>query len=417
MTRSGAFAQAERGFWILFLFAAAGGFSRYQALERAAWLCADLAAILAFLSRPERYTIAVLRNWALFSWPALAILSWSWSLSPTLSAYHGVQLLLTMVVGIVLLQRFGLMDTAKMLFWAILVAELLSLALALGSPSVGMSLTGDWQGIFTHKNSLGSTSVLMFSTAAVLFWSGYRRATTLAATLLAVFLVYRSHSATSMLLLIISAGALLVLVPRNPNLVPPGLLASLGLAALSVLLLAWVLSSTDPLSLVLDKLGKDPTLTGRTTLWTFGLEIFRQHPILGVGYKAYWDSPATSSEYLKYFVAQDLWFFHNNFLEVAVALGIVGLSAFLAGIAAAAVVIYRRATLVGGAESAWSILIFLYLLSLAGVEYPLFVNHNLRQVLLVLIGSSAVGVRRMARSARRTDSPARRSAVGLTGVR
>jgi exopolysaccharide production protein ExoQ len=87
-----------------------------------------------------------------------------------------------------------------------------------------------------------------------------------------------------------------------------------------------VVESTLPL--FLDATGKDVTLTGRTLLWRWADRIIADNPILGFGYEAFW-IPGNS-------YAESIWLeqgmawrsglhFHNQWYEVAVELGLIGL--------------------------------------------------------------------------------------------
>ncbi len=51
------------------------------------------------------------------------------------------------------------------------------------------------------------------------------------------------------------------------------------------------------IDLVLGRLGKDSTLSGRTVLWDFAVDAYERKPWLGYGYKGYW-SGADSTVYL-----------------------------------------------------------------------------------------------------------------------
>jgi exopolysaccharide production protein ExoQ len=80
-------------------------------------------------------------------------------------------------------------------------------------------------------------------------------------------------------------------------------------------------------SLGLKAVGKDVTLTGRTFLWSEGIQTGMQNPVVGVGYAAFW-VPGTLE-------AEKLWFhfdipgrtgfhFHNLFINLFVELGVIG---------------------------------------------------------------------------------------------
>jgi O-antigen ligase len=83
-------------------------------------------------------------------------------------------------------------------------------------------------------------------------------------------------------------------------------------------------------------------------------------------------------------MGQELWFFHNLFVEVAVAFGVVGPILLAAGLFAA----FRRAITTFAAErspvSLWPLLFLLFLVPYVLAENPLFQNHSLLQLLFVV---------------------------------
>jgi O-antigen ligase len=69
----------------------------------------------------------------------------------------------------------------------------------------------------------------------------------------------------------------------------------------------------------------DPTFTGRTDVWEFALEAFREKPILGHGYAAFWDNildrqTARGAEWTVTAAHS-----HNSYLDLAVTIGLPGL--------------------------------------------------------------------------------------------
>jgi exopolysaccharide production protein ExoQ len=81
------------------------------------------------------------------------------------------------------------------------------------------------------------------------------------------------------------------------------------------------------LSNILIALGKDPTLTGRTTLWTAALQQIEQNPLLGLGYQAFWRQGFAPAEHLWWIMGihgRAGFHFHNLYFNTAVDLGFVG---------------------------------------------------------------------------------------------
>jgi len=69
-------------------------------------------------------------------------------------------------------------------------------------------------------------------------------------------------------------------------------------------------------------MGEDPTSQRRLTYWHDGLEIMRQHPVLGVGYKNW-------IPYYRTFYDPEGQVPHNIFIEAGAELGYTGLGAFV----------------------------------------------------------------------------------------
>jgi O-antigen ligase len=386
--------MVENALWVLFLFAAVGGFNVVLSdqIERAAWLAADAAAFAAALGSSAFYTTKARQLWPLFSWPFLAFISALWSLTPGLTAYHSVQLFMTMLVGAVMQNRLGTQRFITLLFISLAIGVLASLAVVSVGSGYAISPGGEWRGIFSHKNVMGFVSVLLIYTGLALakkYWL------VLPVVALAAVTLIGSRSATSLLVCGAVVGVLpvgLILPLRFHAFAAAGsfILASAVLVAGFVLI-----DDTRVVASLLSALGRDDSLTGRADLWSFGWEAFISHPALGFGYKAYWASDETSAGYLRYFVQQELWFFHNNWLEVAVGTGLVGLALFGAGIVQAIILVINANRRASGISAAWSLMFLVHVLVLTMVENPLFYNHSLAQILLVVVCAGAIGRQRL----------------------
>ena len=76
-------------------------------------------------------------------------------------------------------------------------------------------------------------------------------------------------------------------------------------------------------------LGRDPTLTGRTAIWTQVTGFLWQRPWFGYGYDAFWrgmQGPSFQVAAAVHFVVAHA---HNGFLEIALELGAVGFALFV----------------------------------------------------------------------------------------
>jgi O-antigen ligase len=91
-------------------------------------------------------------------------------------------------------------------------------------------------------------------------------------------------------------------------------------------------------------------------------------------------------------VRQDLWYFHNNLLEVAVATGLVGVVVFIAGFLQVIILVVKANQRTPGIPATWSLMFLVHVLILCAVENPLFYNHSLSQILFVAIAAAATKV-------------------------
>jgi exopolysaccharide production protein ExoQ len=75
---------------------------------------------------------------------------------------------------------------------------------------------------------------------------------------------------------------------------------------------------------MLEGIGKNPTLTGRTDIWVLVLKSIAKRPLLGYGYYAFWQGLKGESANI---IVATHWMFgyaHNGVLEIWLQLGLVG---------------------------------------------------------------------------------------------
>lgn len=361
-------------FWVAFLV----GITRINILpdfNTLAWAGADGLAVFAIIRDPEAFLATLNRNKLIVSWPVLSALSYFWSLTPTSSLYHAIQFLMVLFVAFVFFQNLGVLRLVRILFIYNLILQLGSAAMLTG----GIPVPGMFTGLFGHKNLLGMFSTLQIMCGGMLFLAGWQRWLCAASMVLALVLLGLSASGTSILLtaVVIPLFFMARIVQRGMH--PAFTLAGLAIALVGALGLLMVASGqTDPVESVFQLLGKDDTLTGRSILWEFGMQSIADHPVLGVGFQAYWASPGSSAAYLVFVIDQELEMFHNVYVEVTVALGFVGLALFVSGMAQqiwrSLVYLIRQGT----AISCWPFLFMVWIAMLCTTENPIFGNSHLQ---------------------------------------
>jgi exopolysaccharide production protein ExoQ len=388
--------RAADALWIIFIVGASSAARplRIENVERYFWLPADLAVLVLLLPCLRLFAGYALQHKVFLAWPALACLSMLWSLSPWLSLYHGLQLLMTIMVAFLFCMHADRLKALQLVFLALLCCQALSLFAVVAMPSWAIGHGGEWKGVFPHKNVLGSMMALQIVTGTCLFLHGWQRTLTGAAVACAVALLLLSRSGTSLL----TIAFVLSLLPLALCLRQGRAALSVGMGLLLILgaggLLSIHLTDLDLFQATLNGVGKDQTLTGRTVLWNFGVEAFLTRPWLGHGFKGYWESTETTAHYLRHVIGHDLWFFHNNFLEVAVAFGVAGPVLLAAGLCMALSKTLRAFLADRQFTTLWALQFVLYVAIFSLVESPLFENHSLYQFLLIVaVAARAPGLR------------------------
>jgi O-antigen ligase len=358
-------------------------------VERFFWLPADLALVLLFVPRNDPLIYFVRRHAILIAWPLLACISAAWSLAPFESVYHGVQLLTTILVGFLLCMYAGLARTLVLVFVALLICQFLSVGIEFLRHGTAIRPGDTWQGVFPHKNVFGSLMGTQIIIGVCLYLQGWRPKLTLAAIGSAFVLLYMSKSGTALL----ATFAALAVVPVAIAYYRSRTMFTLAAAMLGmfVILVAFVVASLNIslTELTLTSLGKESTLTGRTVLWNIGLDAFYSKPWFGFGFKGYWMSEETTMRFLRYMVGQELWFFHNNYLEVMVGLGIVGLVIFVLGLLVSISRTVRAFAIQPQPVLLAPVLVVVFIITLCFAENPLFSNHSFLQMLFVAMVAGA----------------------------
>lgn len=101
-----------------------------------------------------------------------------------------------------------------------------------------------------------------------------------------------------------------------------------AIAITGVIISALVIGAlTAHIDALLTLLGRDPTLTGRTLLWDWGIQTWLQSPLLGWGFSGYFNGPdaIAISDAIKSFENYNVPHFHQSYIQTAVDLGAPGL--------------------------------------------------------------------------------------------
>lgn len=264
--------------------------------------------------------------------PLFAALSALWSDVPMISLRYGVQLLLTVMMGVVLARVLDLRQLVLAVFIGVSFACLLGIA----SGRTGLSEDGAVLiGLAGSKNQFSYFALFWLCSAlCVLASAKYRLFTRIMAALALVptaFLLVQGSSMTAIVSAAVMA-AMLALLALAHWLGRGGRMFVLAAAGL---LVAPVLVGLPQIEVEADRfrsdvLGKDSRLTGRTLLWEAADSLIRQQPVIGHGYKAIWLGRQGKGLLARNNQKDGRAFhFHDTFRELQADLGLVGLLLFV----------------------------------------------------------------------------------------
>ena len=257
----------------------------------------------------------------LLAFPILAILSFAWSVEPWQSVISGVVLLIFTLFAIYVGSRLTFQRQFELIMLVGAVALPVSIALAILVPSMGMDSTG-WRGILVSKQNCSAVCTLWLITALHWKCSGisqtiFRAIYIAMCALLIVMSQSRTGWALALVALLLSAAIwLLQRMPAKQSLA----ILLLGLAVAAVGLYGIYIYAPKILTFV----GKDATLSQRTTIWAAAWQAVLQHPILGYGFAAFWRGLYGPSQNLVLIAGWGLAQAQDGFLDVWLGIGLVG---------------------------------------------------------------------------------------------
>jgi exopolysaccharide production protein ExoQ len=250
---------------------------------------------------------------------AYLFMSVLWSVDPETSFRRAVEYFFFVlgVVGIAnTLSADAYLGLLRKLVFLSAIASLLLLAV---SPATVLQVEGELRGIFSHKNVLGQ--VMAAGVLASLYEmrsGGGNRRSCIAMIILFIGLTVAAKSSTSLMTVLLFCAVEILLAVSGRHFA-----VIMTMVSIPTVLVIWL--SPD---FILDLLGKDATLTGRTELWYFVDICISQRPLFGWGFSAFWSqiNPAANetSRTLGWSVPQA----HNGVLELLLEVGGIGTSLF-----------------------------------------------------------------------------------------
>jgi exopolysaccharide production protein ExoQ len=269
----------------------------------------------------------VRRNWFLAALVLLALVSCLWARMPTLVVQRSIAVLGTTLLGIAVAVRLSLEDQLRLMSWLFRIIAVLSLACIVFLPSYGISSSiedhGEWRGIFSHKNGLGSVMAL----SVLVEWhlparTRFSKVVKRIALLLSGALLVFSSSLTSTFALVASLLFIEIYKLAKQRLRIPLYAIVLATSLITASGVTLLLVDTKG---VTTALGRSSDLTGRTEIWSLVMSYIPERPVLGYGYSGFWNGASPESIAIDQVMGVKIMYSHNGFLEILLTLGAVGL--------------------------------------------------------------------------------------------
>lgn len=325
------------------------------------------------------------------------LLSCFWSITPDKTFRFGVYGIGSTTVGLYLGTRYSFKEQLNILAWTFATIVFLSILFAVALPQYGFMLSGIYpdalRGIYTHKNQFGITIVLasvVFFLKAIsaeekswIFWL------LLVISMALTVMCKSTTSLANMLLMLTLCLAYRVFRWRYELLVSTVLgVLIFGIAAA---LFFFNFIGTDAF---FEAIGKDPTLSSRTEIWSQVWEAIQLKPWIGYGSASFWDGLEGPSKYIELTVRAKVAYAHNGFLDILLGIGFIGLGLFLISYVATTIkslILLRKTNTV---ETFWPLLFLTYLIMTNVSEGTLAALDNIFWVLYATTTFSLIAAKK-----------------------
>jgi exopolysaccharide production protein ExoQ len=284
-------------------------------------------AVLFACKRPSVVWHASLNLKMILAFPLIALVSCLWSSAPVQSATSAVTLLCFVLFAIYISETYTAAGQFDLVMLTGALAVPISILMAVLVPSVGAS-SGGWHGIFGHKQQCAGTVSLFLITA--LHWKPHnslQRALLPLYCFVCVLLIIMSQSRTGWLITLFGIALTLFLwILRKFARKDALFITAITIPAVAIFTaLAYTYAEV-----VLSSMGKDPSLSERTVIWSAVWDAISARPLLGYGYEAFWTGLVGPSHTVVLASGWDVSQAQSGFLDLWLQLGLPGLIALLA---------------------------------------------------------------------------------------
>ena len=316
---------------LLFLavYLSIGGLVKFGVVSSLGWGIVYLTGFAWFIFTPRRTVEVFGRYWPLLLLPGIALLSAIWSEDIAKTLRTGIQFSFSTLLALRIATVLSPASAIGCIFSATLLGLCLSVLALVAPPLQPAFESGNdaFIGIYVQKTVAGLALTLFVLALCAKGAMGNYRILSMLLALCVLPLLVMTKSVSAMVLL----GCLTVILLQG-MLKGRNATARFAILSLTVVFVATSLSliwidSFNFTAFLLEMVGKNATLTGRTDIWILGIEVTEDYPLLGVGYAAFWGNPVFAEEwgFIHATVDPRLKGFHNLYIEALATTGVVGL--------------------------------------------------------------------------------------------
>ena len=304
-------------------------------VDRIIYIILLISGLWVLAQRSQRVVVLLQRNIPILMFFSYCALSIVWADDPFVAFKRWIKADTELVMILIILTEADPMLTLRRVVTRLgFILFPLSVLFVKYYPALGRLMTKSWEyeatGVSTQKNSLGITCLIYGLTYVWSFRAAYRdrenperkRRLGIYAVLLATiaWLLKTCDSLTSMCVLLMASSVMLIAGHRRLIRQRPAVqVLAAGVIGLSVFALFFDASGS-----LVETLGRNATLTGRTEIWKQVLQV-PINPLLGAGFESFWLGERLDRIWsLRH---QPLNEAHNGYLEVYLNLGWLGIGA------------------------------------------------------------------------------------------
>lgn len=334
------------------------------------------------------------------AWPAMVAIGllvlWAyaskwWSLFPEVTSRRAIALAISCGFALYLGAAFRGPHLPRLLMITGLIMAVGSLIMVFAFPAIGVHQAdnaGLWRGLWYEKNQMGAVMVIVATASAACLATGDPRRILPAATLaLSCALVLATQSKTSLLCLMLGLGMVAGFWTMKKGGAAFAVFAVWAATASAIA--GWLIWNSHSVE-ILEILGKDPSLTGRTEIWDAIMSRVDLKPWTGWGYGAFWERDSTPADWIRQETGWLVPNAHHGWIDVLVQTGWIGALMVGALTAFAVVTTLIRSTRAGVQEGWWALGFLAAFLMLSLSESILLAHQGLPWVLFLAVVTRAV---------------------------